>query len=115
MTLLLIVAALLLAAGLLIREVQARRERARNAEEHQRLAAALAETRAHMKRTQEDLYVLRCLLEEKRVLDDADVAQARARFVDAPRRTQAERDELARALNVSPTHLVLDGDADKLH
>ncbi|MBI5508156.1 MAG: hypothetical protein HY903_05330 [Deltaproteobacteria bacterium] len=115
MAILTMVAGLLLAVGLLIREHQLQRQRRQDADLHRQLASALADHRNQLRRTQEDLYVMRALLEEKHLLDAHDVARGRIRLVEGPRRAAAEREHLARSLGVQATQFVIDEDLEKVH
>jgi hypothetical protein len=115
MALLAVIGGLLLAAALFVREIYLSKERALQGEAFSRLRDALKDAHTRHRRLAEDLLVLQRLLEEKRLIDAEDLISARLRLIDHPRRIAAERNALASAHNLSPTQLVIDEDANKIH
>lgn len=105
----------LLAAALLLRELLGLRARNLQADEHEQLRQILSDTQNELRRAVEDVQVLQAVLEEKHLLDEGDLARGRIRFIETPRRVAAQRAEIARTLNVSPTQLVVDDNLDKVH
>ena len=106
---------LLLALALVLRELQLTRERSLQAAAEERLRVALEQTRAQLQHAVEDVYVLRTLLVERGLFEEGDIARARARLVEGPRRLAAEREALMRHLDGAATHLVLDEQNNKVH
>ncbi len=115
MALLAIGAALVVCIAFAIREQQLSRERAAQTAALDGLRAALDAQRGQLRRAQEDVYVLQTLLGERNVVDENDLAQARMRLIEGPRRVAEERAAMARHLKVSPTQLVLDAGEPKVH
>jgi hypothetical protein len=115
MALLAVIGGLLLALALIVREYQLAKERARHLATHERLRSSLKETRTQLRRALEDLHVLLRVLEEKHLVDEADLSRGRARLIETPRRLAAERNAIVRNHNVSPTQLVIDEDLNKVH
>ena len=115
MAMLAMVAAVVLGTALLAREVQLGHERATVSANIRELRVALELSRAQLRRTAEDLYVIQTLLCERNLLDEGEIARARLRLIDAPRRVAEERAAMARHLKVSPTQLVFDPGDSKIH
>lgn len=110
-----VLAGVLLCVAFCVRERHLRRERAATAEALRDLRIALEATRAQLRRAGEDVFVLQTLLAERNLLDDGDLARARIRLIETPRRLAEERAAMARHLQVSPTQLVLDPNDPKIH
>ncbi len=115
MALVAIGAALVVCIAFALREQQLSRERAAQNAALDGLRAAIDALRGQLRRAQEDTFVLQTLLGERNMLDENDLAQARLRLIEAPRRVAEERAAMARHLKVSPTQLVLDPGEPKLH
>ena len=115
MSVVILVAVLLLAVAVLWRERRLRRERAAVARTLQQLGQGLAEARQQLRRLNEELFTVERILEEKHFFDQDDLAQARLRHVEHPRRVAAERAAIASEHKVSPTQLVMDEDFNKVH
>ncbi len=115
MALLAIAAAVVLCIAFGAREHQLARERAAQAAAIEGLRAALEAMRGQLRRSQEDVYVFQTLLVERNLFDEGELARARLRLIEAPRRVAEERAAMARHLKVSPTQLVLDPGEPKLH
>ncbi len=115
MALLAIVGGLLLSLALILRELHLSRERAQHARAEKALRAALKVTHDGLQRVNDDLRALAATLSEKHLIDDADLARARVRFVDLPRRVAEERDHILRTTQASPTQLVVDDHIHKVH
>lgn len=115
MALLAVIAVIVLGVVLLTREHQFSRERATTGTSVQEVRAALDACRMQLRRTAEDLYVIQTVLSERNLLDDNELARARLRLIEAPRRMAEERAAMARHLKVSPTQLMLDSAEPKIH
>jgi hypothetical protein len=115
MALLSVLAVLVLSVAFALRERQARKDLARQDAELTELRAATEQTRQQLRRALEDLFVFQSLLAERNVLDENDLARARDRLIEAPRKVAEERAAMARNLKVSPTQLVVDPGDSKLH
>jgi hypothetical protein len=115
MALLAVIAAVVLCVAFAIRENQLGRERRVLAAAIEELRGVLDMTRMQLRRTGEDLYVTQTLLTERNVLDENDMARARLRLIEAPRRMAEERAQMARHLKVSPTQLLIDQGDPKVH
>lgn len=115
MLVLTLIGTMLIGLALLVRELRLVDERRQQAAALLAVEAALEKTRAKLRRTLEDVYVLQTLLLERNVLDEQELAKARARLVEAPRRAAEERAEVLRTVNVSEPALVVDEGIDKLH
>jgi hypothetical protein len=115
MTLVVLVAALILVVALGLRERALRRERSASSRALGELIKSLAEARQQLRRLNEELVVIERVLEEKHFFDQEDLAQARLRLIEHPRRVAAERAAIATEHKVSPTQLVMDEDLNKVH
>jgi len=109
-----ILGGLLLSAALIAREIQWTKERHSRDATHQELENALRLTRAQLRRTREDLYVFKSVLQERRLIDDAALLEGRMRLVENPRRKAEERARIVRNADVSPTQVVID-DGETIH
>ncbi len=108
MTLLALCGGLLLAVALMVREVQLRRERAAARADHDRLFASVETAVRHLRRTREDLYVMRTVMQERGVLTEEDLARGRARLIETPRRRAEERDQMLKELKIADVPVILD-------
>lgn len=115
MLVLTLIGTMLIGLALLVRELRLVDERRRQTAALLAVEAALEKTRAQLRRTLEDVYVLQTLLLERNLLDEQELARARARLVEAPRRIAQERAEVLRTAGVSEPALVVDEGIDKLH
>jgi hypothetical protein len=115
MAVLAVVAVLVLSVGFALRERQLARDRAATEAALQELRTSLEGARNQLRRANEDLFVIQTLLGERNLLDENDLARARLRLIDAPRRVAEEKAAMARHLKVSPTQLVIDPSDSKIH
>ncbi|OGQ77771.1 MAG: hypothetical protein A2289_18985 [Deltaproteobacteria bacterium RIFOXYA12_FULL_58_15] len=115
MALLAVIGGLLLALAIVVREYQLSKDRKGHADEHERMALALKESRTQLRRAIEDVHVLQCVLQDKHLLDETELAAGRVRHIDGPRRAAAERNAIVQTINISPTQLVIDEDITKIH
>ena len=115
MAVLAVVAVLVLSVGLALRERQLARDRAAADAALQELRTSLEGARNQLRRANEDLFVIQTLLAERNLLDENDLARARLRLIEAPRRVAEEKAAMARHLKVSPTQLVIDPSDSKIH
>jgi hypothetical protein len=102
-------------AALILREFQLARERAMHMAAFDQLRLALEGMRAQLRRNAEDIYVMQVLLAERSIFNEAELARARARLIEAPKRNAEERESIQRHLGREPTHLVLDENDGKIH
>lgn len=112
---LLAVGFLLLLVAWALRELQLYRERAALTQAVDNLRTALENTRQHVRRQSEDLYVLASVLTERNIVDDTELARSRARLIEQPRRVAEEREALTKVLNVPATQLVVEDGDPKIH
>ena len=115
MAVLAVVAVLVLSVAFAFRERQVARERVAAEMVLQELRTSIEGARSQLRRANEDLYVIQTLLAERNLLDENDLARARLRLIEAPRRVAEERAAMARHLKVSPTQLVIDPTDSKIH
>lgn len=115
MALLAVIAAGVLCIAFAVREYQLGKERAAMISAITELRTAVEASRTQLRRLTEDIYVIQTVLAERNVIDDADLARARMRLIETPRRLAEERAAMARHLKVSPTQLVLDPGDPKIH
>lgn len=106
---------LLLAAALWVREYQLAKERNAHNRELEALRQQVERHKSHLRRTVEDLYVLRQLLVERHVLDEHDLVRGRVRLIEAPRRQAEERDAILRGMEISPNQLIVEESEPKIH
>ncbi|MEL6543744.1 MAG: hypothetical protein AAFQ82_03900 [Myxococcota bacterium] len=79
------------------------------------LGEALDTQQRTMRRLQEDIYVLQSVLRERNLLNEQELAQARDRLVEQPKRVAAERDAIKRHHDIGvPTQLIEDS-LNKVH
>ena len=109
-----VIGGLLLALALMIREIQGARERSRDARTVEQLRVAVEQMRTHLFRNREDVYVLREVLQERRVVSGADLMHARVKLIDKPRRRAKERHRILKSGVADAQRLVID-DNDTVH
>ena len=110
-----------IAAGALLALLVTRRE-LRLAQQHRALCAHLR----HLQQTQQQLHlglgrnqddgrVLRQILIDRRLIDDAELARGHQRLVEQAQLAQAQRQILCQSFGGRPTHAVLDDQDASLH
>ena len=114
MMLLAICGGLLLALALMVREYQLGRERAARHSAFEHLHASLDVMTKQLRRTREDLYVLRAVLQERGVVTEEEFSRSRLRLIENPRRRAEERSELMRQVEVSPLAVIVD-EGESIH
>jgi len=114
MVLLGLIGGVFLAAALIVRELQTMRERAALTAQVDELRRAADAQSTHLRRAREDIVVLRAVLEQKHLLDDADLQKCRERIIEAPRRAAQERQAMGKDLQAGSAHMVID-DGEFLH
>lgn len=108
--------ALVLTVVVVVREVSAARERRLLLRTIGILRTAITDIDRALSRTMEDVYVLRCLLAERRTLSEEDFVQGRSRWIDKPRLVEMERRQIQEVVGEAPrSTLVIDVDENKLH
>ncbi|MEO1482889.1 MAG: hypothetical protein AAFU77_12350 [Myxococcota bacterium] len=105
----------LLAAALLLRELQWSRDRARFSSELKALSDALDKNRRSTRKLQEDLFVLQTVLRERNLLAESELVGARKRLIDRPKRVAAERDAIQQNLNIGVPAQVIEESINKVH
>jgi len=115
MAVLAVVAVLVLSVAFALRERRLARDRTATEAALQELRTSLEGARTQLRRANEDVFVVQTLLSERNLLDENDLARARLRLIEAPRRVAEEKAAMARHLKVSPTQLVIDPSDSKIH
>lgn len=114
MALLAVVGGLFLCAALAIREYQLAKERITMTTAFDHLRRSLDSTRSQLQRALEDLYVLQSTMVERNVVDEGELAEGRARLVEAPKRKAQERRAILKHVAANPTQVVVDESHTKL-
>lgn len=115
MAVLAMVAVLVLSVAFALRERRLARDRTAALAALDELRTSLEAVRIQLRRANEDVFVVQTLLSERNLLDENDLARARLRLIEAPRRVAEEKAAMARHLKVSPTQLVIDPSDSKIH
>ncbi|MEZ4271540.1 MAG: hypothetical protein R3C68_08950 [Myxococcota bacterium] len=114
MTYLVLLGGLVLVFVTIFRERHWARERRVTHQLLDQLHKVLAMRGAHLQRAMEDIYVLRKVLQEQGVFDEAEFERSRVRLVEAPRRVAQERDQIMQSANVPATQVII-GEVETLN
>lgn len=115
MTFLALGAGIFLTLAMILREVQFARDKASAMAAYEQMRITLEGTRAQLRRSAEDLFVLQTVMVERHLIDDTELARSRARLIDLPRRRAEEKDAISRNLGVNSGHLLVDDVDGKIH
>ncbi len=115
MVVFLVAGGVLLAASIAIREWQWARERRETRASLRSLTDNLDKSQRNVRRLQEDVYVLQTVLRERNLLSENELAQARDRLIEQPKRVAAERDAIQRHLNIGVPVQVIEESLNKVH
>lgn len=108
MALLAVIGGLFLCAALAMREYQLAKERVTMTAAIEQLRGFLDTNRSQLRRTLEDLYVLQATMVERNVIDECELAEGRARLIEAPKRMAQERRAILKHVTANPTQVVVD-------
>jgi len=119
MLLLTIIGGILVAAAIIIRELQYHRVHTRTQQSLKELGEDMKFTQEELRCTLEDLYVLRTVLAERDIVDEIELSQNRQRLLHESRRALKESGDLELLIedlsdDEGPVH-ILTGATNKIH
>ena len=101
-------ASLFFASALVVSEQRHRRERRAAAQAIANLHSALEVAGQQIRQCREEIFVVRALLQERGLVSERDLTQARERLIEEPRRQAEERRELVRGVTIAPNQVIID-------